>query len=187
MATANAGAWVADALTPELMLPSEALSAQFDQPVDTNADEQAQAAARAIAAVDRQGFKIGNVCFAVSHEHASELVELPSLCRLPNGPRALRGLANLHGNVVPVFSLSDALGGEASASKPMVLVFGRGDMAAGMIIAERPQRMRFTVERQAPAPVAPSAISAYVTAAYVHDGALWYELEYARLFDDLCA
>ena len=46
----------------------------------------------------------------IRFEDGSELTELPDLYRLPNAPGWVRGMANLHGVLIPVFDLAGYLG-----------------------------------------------------------------------------
>ena len=58
----------------------------------------------------RARFRIGNVGVLISSSDSSELTDMPSLYYLPNTPLWLKGMANLHGNLVPVFDLAAYLG-----------------------------------------------------------------------------
>lgn len=60
-----------------------------------------------------QGVRIGAVGLMLSYEDSSELTEVPELYYLPNSPVWVKGLANLHGNLIPVLDVAEYLGIEA--------------------------------------------------------------------------
>ena len=55
-------------------------------------------------------FLVGDRRYALAAEQVAEVIRIPPVARLPRSPRALMGLANLRGSVVPVVSLPTLLG-----------------------------------------------------------------------------
>jgi purine-binding chemotaxis protein CheW len=49
-------------------------------------------------------------CYALRAEDVAEIVRVPAMARVPQSPRALLGIANLRGSVLPVVSLRALLG-----------------------------------------------------------------------------
>lgn len=134
------------------------------------------------------GFHVGDLRFVVSFDDASELSEMISVYRLPNVPSWFRGLANLHGNLVPVFDVAAMIGyrvkTEAGAKEDrMLLVLGHGAMAAGMLVNELPTRIRLESATAIDMPELPVALKDCVPKAYLHGDEVWLELQYQRLFE----
>lgn len=136
----------------------------------------------------RLGFHIGDLRFVVSFDDASELSEMVTAYRLPNVPAWFRGLANLHGNLVPVFDVAAMIGFPVKADKDrMLLVLGHGSMAAGMLVNELPTRIRLESATAIDLPDLPDALKDCVPKAYLHGGDIWLELQYQRLFETAAA
>lgn len=134
------------------------------------------------------GFHVGDLRFVVSFDDASELSEMISVYRLPNVPSWFRGLANLHGNLVPVFDVAAMIGSgvkaEAGAKEDrMLLVLGHGAMAAGMLVNELPTRIRLESATVIDLPELPGALKDCVPKAYLHGDEVWLELQYQRFFE----
>lgn len=141
-----------------------------------------------VGAAQRQGFMLGDVGVMVSYEDGSELTDVPQLYYLPNSPAWFLGMANLHGNMVPVFDLAAYLGVEQNETetpnkkqnidnKRMLLVLAHGADAAGVVVHGIPQRL-YVMQEQAMAPdVAPNLLLPHVSNAYFIDNQVWFDLE----------
>lgn len=141
-----------------------------------------------VGAAQRQGFMLGDVGVMVSYEDGSELTDVPQLYYLPNSPAWFLGMANLHGNMVPVFDLAAYLGVEQNETetpnkkqnidnKRMLLVLAHGADAAGVVVHGIPQRL-YVMQEQAMAPdVAPNLLLPHVSNAYFMDNHVWFDLE----------
>ena len=129
----------------------------------------------------RQGFRLGDVGVMIGYLDGSELTEIPELYFLPNAPASFLGMANLHGNMVPVFDLVAYLGLRRSGSKQdsdrrMLLVLAHGADAAGIVIEDLPQRLSWTSSQQTDVDTAPSMLLPHVRAAALIEGQLWFDL-----------
>jgi twitching motility protein PilI len=134
------------------------------------------------------GFLVGDLRFVVSFDDASELSEMVSVYRLPNVPPWFRGLANLHGNLVPVFDVAAMIGSQTRADKDrMLLVLGHGSMAAGMLVNELPTRIRLESATAIDLPDLPDELKDCVPKAYLHGDEIWLELQYQQLFETTAA
>ncbi|OUD10609.1 hypothetical protein BVC71_03715 [Marivivens niveibacter] len=60
-------------------------------------------------------FVIGQEMFAFSIEKVQEIIRVPNLVRVPMSPVSMLGLANLRGEILPVFDLRGMLGKSGSA------------------------------------------------------------------------
>jgi chemotaxis signal transduction protein len=135
--------------------------------------------------IDLQGFRIGPLRLLARFESTSELSEIPPLYRLPGAPIGLKGMANLHGNAVPVFDLAALFGVRNFATKSAkLLVFGSGNSAAGVIIDALPERKRFLSDDEVEPQSVHAQLKQYCVKAY-NDGAsatdTWVEFN-DRLF-----
>lgn len=137
---------------------------------------------RALSA--RLGFHVGDLRFVVSFDDASELSEMMTVYRLPNVPSWFRGLANLHGNLVPVFDVAAMIGSRVKTGDDrMLLVLGHGAMAAGMLVNELPTRIRLESATAIDLPELPDALKDCVPKAYLQEQEVWLELQYQRFFE----
>jgi twitching motility protein PilI len=137
-------------------------------------------------AIVRQGFRVGHMRLAAPFAVASELVEMPSVYPLPRMPKDLLGLVNLHGRIVPLFDLADLFDTtHLPREKRMVLVFGHGNDAAGIVIDGLPRRLVFSPDDRIPAPALPAAATGAVIATYLQGKDAWFEFDYAQLLDHL--
>lgn len=174
------------------MTPTQALLAgfEFDAP-DSTAVEAAAAqepveSDRLVGTQFRQGFRIGNLNLMIRYEDGSELTEMPEIFRLPNAPGWIRGMANLHGMLIPVFDLTSYLGVERDAlAKPMLLVLQHAGDAAGVVIDGMPERLRWHAEEQIDADSAPPRLAPYVRTACLIGDKLCFDLECKALLDSL--
>jgi purine-binding chemotaxis protein CheW len=77
-------------------------------------------------------FRMGDGLYALPAEEVSEVIRVPAVARLPQGPKSLLGLANLRGSVLPVASLRGLLGREeqeARSSSRAILLDGAAPVA----------------------------------------------------------
>jgi twitching motility protein PilI len=141
---------------------------------------------RPAVTIDRQGFLIGDLQLLVSFETASELAEMQKIYRIPGVSRAILGVANLHGNVMPVFDLHARFGQVRSAtSRQMLLVFGRGEKGAAIVIDGLPRRKRFLPEEAVPLDTIPPVVGEYAAAAWAQTDGVWADFSHEALFDEL--
>ena len=152
----------------------------------------------ALAAGDtqsRQGVRIGDAGIMLAYEDSSELTEVPDLYYLPNAPAWVKGLANLHGNLVPVFDVAQyldvqktgdqAMPGLGGGSKPMLLVLGHGAGAAGVVIDGIPQRLIPTEKQKTDTDTAPALLLPHIRGAYFINEQLWFDLDCSSLLNML--
>lgn len=150
-----------------------------------------------VGAAQRQGFLLGDVGVMVAYEDGSELTDVPHLYYLPNAPTWFLGMANLHGNMIPVFDLAAYLGvsqGNEAAelgekenidSKRMLLVLAHGADAAGVVVHGIPQRLYVMQEQGMTPDVAPNLLLPHVSNAYLIDDKVWFDLEVDSLLATL--
>lgn len=136
------------------------------------------------AAQEWIGFAVANIKFLVPHTQVNEISEMPPVFRLPNTGRWLLGLVNLHGNLVPVFDLASLIGDTCNTkSKTMLLVLGRGDAIAAIVVNGIPNRKRFGISNRTSLPAFPESIHGYISNAYAEEEQVWLELDHVRFFE----
>lgn len=171
------------------VLPGEALARSFVLPEGETVFSQMPAEDRvrlreARQVIKRQGFRIGSLALLTGYDQASELTEMTEVFRVPNTAHWLSGLTNLHGNMVPVFDLAAYLGiPHGTGQKPMMLVWGRGDEAAAIVINGLPVRMELTDANRLELPAVAEALADFVSAGYEQGGEVWLEFEHRRFFE----
>ncbi|RFC36828.1 MAG: Chemotaxis signal transduction protein [Candidatus Nitrotoga sp. SPKER] len=130
------------------------------------------------------GFEVANIKFLVPHAQVNEISEMPPVFRLPNTGRSLFGLVNLHGNLVPVFDLASLINGACNTkSKTMLLVLGRDDAIAAIVVNGIPNRKRFGTSDRTALPAFPESIRDYISNAYAEEKQVWLELDHVRFFE----
>lgn len=132
----------------------------------------------------RYGFHAAGLSFLIREAMHSEVLPMMPVATIPNGPGWLVGMINLHGTLVPVCGLGQVLGhvGEATSAKPMILVLGKGNRAAGFVIDGYP----CAVTQLRPAsqvPDLPDLLSRHVTATFATDDEVWLEFDHAGFLE----
>lgn len=133
--------------------------------------------------IERQAYRIGAAQLVIRFEDASELATLPAIARLPGAPDGVRGLTNLHGNIIPVMDIAGWLGLTHDPHKPpMLLVCGYGEDAVGIIIDGLPDRKKFLPEQIQAADQTHSTLALFTRTRYRDPTGMWIELDERRLF-----
>jgi twitching motility protein PilI len=139
----------------------------------------------------RQGVKVGASGILLPYLEKVEIIELESVCPIPNTPMWFMGMINNRGNLLPVFDLNLLMEIEVEQSSRWLMILGTGGRAAGLCIdtlpaaIDNPQQVGVDqIDTQIGVPV---ALRPYLAGAYSHNGALWMDITYDKLFLDLCA
>ena len=186
----DATAFFIDALPPDepppsggLVAPSVALSVARDCE-----DSGASRSGARVADAAGQGVMVGRLRLFVRFDQASEVADMARLYRLPGTPKWICGLANLHGNLVPVLDLASFFNLTPEAGeKPMLLVLGHGEAAVALIIDGVPERLRFGDSERITAPLVGERMQPYVSGAFMRSSDIWLGLEHERLLGTLAA
>ena len=136
---------------------------------------------------DRQGICVGELGLMINFNDSSELTDIPPIYHLPNTPRWLLGVVNLHGRLIPVFDLLRFLHLDRSADKTTqwLLILGHDADAAGILIDNLPYRLKWTNEKQSDADLAPTLLEAHVRACCMIDDRIWFDLDSTSLLNAL--
>lgn len=164
-------------------LPPEAALAYFEPPLGVHA---AAGQARQEKRV-RYGFRVGQFGLLINPDAGSEVLEMPSIASMPGAPPGFLGLVNLRSNLVPLFELRvllDMAPREPGAST-MVLVFGQGKDAVGVIIEGSPIALA-GLHPLPNSPPLPDALQNHVPGGYLQDETVWLEFDHNSFFDEIC-
>jgi len=173
----------------EWLSPTEALG-RFEPPQGAGLVVAEEAVERV-----RYGFKVGSLSLLVGPQAGSEVGPLAPIAGIPNSPSWLLGMINLRGNLVPVFDLARACGldasrasaepgGEESAAKPMILVFDKGEKAAGVLIDGFPRALT-GLRRAGQLTGLPEPLARHVPAALAAADEVWFEFDHESFFGAL--
>ena len=139
----------------------------------------------------RQGVKVGATGILLPYLGKAEIIELESVCPIPNTPMWFLGMINNRGNLLPVFDLKLFMEMNAEQTPRWLMILGHGGRAAGLCIdtlpvaIENPQQADIdSIDLQTSIP---AALRPHLAGAYLHKGALWMDVVYDGLFLDLCA
>lgn len=137
----------------------------------------------------RHAFSVGGLNLLVGEDAVCEVMDVPPIARIPHTAPWFLGLANLRGEVVPVFDLAQVLGrGTGRKSVDRLLVIERGETAAGVLIEELPALQRFApADRAESAASLPPLLESCVTDCFARDGKEWIEFAHERLFETIAA
>lgn len=152
----------------ELVLPSEALIGSFSLP-SVDDDQYQVKQSGSIATFVVYGLALGNFGLLLPTNMASMIVEdkVP-FCQLPNTPIWLQGMANIDGNIVPVFNLRSMLGIDQTESTELkIVVIGQGEEALAISVENLPIRVRFnSTDRLIGKPPLPKALQPFARDCY---------------------
>ncbi len=84
------------------------------------------------------GFRIAQHHFVVSMDFVREIMKYPSVSQVPGSKEWVRGIANVRGNLLPIFDLQGFLGKVLTPVKreTRVLSIARDKLSAGLIVDE---------------------------------------------------
>lgn len=169
-------------MTTQLTLPSKALSRRFELP-EAEVDSGSKLNIVEAASFRTHAFVVGNIGLLIPSGEVSEVSDALPMCRLPNTPEWLLGVANLRGNMVPVFDLGQLLGVEiADTPNSKLLVVGVKDKAIGIRIHSMPLRVMLDAESKlARIPPLPEALQPFVRAGYSTDR-IWVDWDMEGFF-----
>lgn len=134
----------------------------------------------------RYGFRVSTLGFLIKTGCTSEVLVKPDIWDLPGSSPWLLGLVNLRSNLVPVFDLCHLFGlppREAAAAQ-LVLVFGQGDKAAGLLIDDFPKPL-FDMSFLPGLPQLPADLQAHVRGGYTKGDTVWLEFDHESFFENL--
>lgn len=132
---------------------------------------------------ERQGFMVGNIGLMIDFADGSELTEIPAIYRVPNAPKWLLGLINLHGRIIPVFDLGTFLGFAApqQGKKQKLLVLAHNERSLGVLVDGLPKRLSWHEEQKVADNTAPAKLREHISASCWVNDKLWFDLNTVSL------
>ncbi len=168
----------------DLQSPTQALNA-FDLPSEHLLSQSAEHEDKG-KRFQRQAFFIGDIGLMIAFADGSELTEMPTYYPVPNAPDWLLGLTNLHGVIIPIFDLVRFWDlPENTSGKPMLLVLQQQENAIGVIINGLPRRLTWVESQKVEKNTSPPRLSKHISAAYLINEQLWFDLDSVALTGDL--
>ncbi|RKZ98776.1 MAG: hypothetical protein DRQ43_01040 [Gammaproteobacteria bacterium] len=84
------------------------------------------------------GFRLADHNFVVSMEFVREIMKFPAVSQVPGSKEWVRGIANIRGNLLPIFDLQGFLDNVLTPIKQetRVLSIARDQLTAGLIVDE---------------------------------------------------
>ena len=132
------------------------------------------------------GVRVGSLWCVLPRADVREVITPPPLTRVPGARPWLIGLANVRGNLLPVFDLAVLAGlpAEEDTRSARVLVLNSDQLPAGFMVGEVVGHRQFAVEDQAPHRLqilGGSDFSNWLLGAFERDAQVWQVLSLHRL------
>lgn len=129
---------------------------------------------------NRSGYRMADYCFLTAADVPSEVVISPTIFPVPKAPEWLVGLANVRGNIVPVFDLWKFLRTQAPQREMLtVLVLGQGETAVGLIIDNLPTPVPLNSQPVTTPPPAP-ALQPFIGLGLHAFDCEWWEFDHQK-------
>ena len=133
------------------------------------------------------GFLLDGKRVVASMSEVAEILEVPSVTRLPGVKTWVEGVANVRGRLMPLIDLESFLGGKLTARKTeqRVLAIEIDDVYCGLIVNEVFGMKHFPVDTFSPEPANDNAlIRPYLMGSYISHDATWAVFSPAQLAKD---
>jgi twitching motility protein PilI len=122
------------------------------------------------------GFRLGEAHFVAPLSEVVELLNYPTLTKVPGAKSWVRGIANVRGNLLPIMDLRDYLGWrpvEINKSS-RVLVFEHDSVFAGLLVDEALGLKHFLEEEWRPEwDVQDEDLQPYLRGGFLEDDIAW--------------
>jgi len=135
----------------------------------------------------RYGYRVAGFGFLVGERVLSEVVIAPTIFPVPKAPEWLLGLANVRGNIVPVFDLWKFVRTQMpERDTRTVLVLNLGEAAVGLVIDNLPKPVPLDSQTVRTAPPAP-ALQPFLGRGLHAFGCEWWEFDHQNFLARLSA
>lgn len=133
----------------------------------------------------RYAARVAHIGFLIPTGMTTEIVETLPSYPVPNTAHWFSGLANMRGNILPVFDLRGLFGG-AKGEGGRFLVLDKGERGVAIPIDDLPSPISID-HRIEQLPRLPDSLANHVKAAYLDNKDVWLEVNFPALFEDLGA
>ena len=130
------------------------------------------------------GFKVNGVRLVAAVSDIDEILDFPSITRVPGALPWVRGLANNRGTLLPIFDLSGFIDGTVTdiGRDTRVLSVKHGDIMAGLVVDEVVGLRHFFEEETTDRlPEVSNEMSGFLAGAYRQGNAHWAVFDFERL------
>lgn len=136
------------------------------------------------------GFSVAGFNFIVEQGLYCELLTDLSISALPNAPDHFIGLANVRGNLIPIYQLEPLIEGtKKNASVKTALMFDQPTRGAALVINDKPKPLEMTsllpVENKSAVEALPPFLREAIIKTYNIDDQVWHSLKHTTLFQYL--
>lgn len=121
------------------------------------------------------GFRVGDVYAVAPLDEVEEMSPIPAMTRVPGGQDWVLGLANVRGNLVPVFDLPGFLAGEnlIPDKQTRLLIFRQQGIHAGILVNQSIGLRHFDLATRVSHVQAEEMLTPFVSAGFTHEGRVW--------------
>lgn len=137
----------------------------------------------------RYGYQTGGMRYLVPKGAISELIQGIKIYHLPNAPKWVCGLINLHGNVIPVIDIVSMTGNEIShLSKSNILAIKNNESTIGVLIDGLPEAITKNDDYDKynnSINQLPVQIRKFTVEGLLFNGNVWFELDIFSLLREL--
>ena len=135
----------------------------------------------------RYGFRFENVGFLIGEGILSEIISDYTIYPMPNCSSWLTGLANVRGNLVPVYDLRELFGLSDNDKKyNHLLIIDQGSDSIGFLVEELPQALDISQwKSSAHRPKFSVSISEFINTTYLIDAVAWIDFDHKRFFKSI--
>jgi chemotaxis signal transduction protein len=129
------------------------------------------------------GVKCGELYFLVNEGILGEVVDTPTICKIPQTSDTLLGMCSLRGNIIPIFNLHKILKIDPIPKMARVLVLGESTHRIGFAIEQLPVKVLINPEeRVSRMPPLPDVILPFVRNCFFRDS-LWIDWDIFSFFN----
>ena len=122
------------------------------------------------------GFSVGGLNLVSDLDEVDEILDYPTMTRVPGAHNWVRGLANIRGTLLPILDLSGLIDDRVSqpSRSTRVLVVHEGDLSAGLVVDEVVgMRHFFDEDFTRELPDASDSMRGFLKGAYRQGDNLW--------------
>jgi len=133
------------------------------------------------------GFRLGDVHLLSAMGEVREILEYPSLTRVPGAQEWVRGIANVRGNLLTIVDMNGFFFGKPTTirNRTRVLELRHGGLAAGLVVDEVfGMRHFFDEDKTNDKPLTEEALMALMNGGYRQGDRIWGELNMYKLAED---
>jgi len=130
-------------------------------------------------------FDLGEESYAVKLLSVREVITVPEMTPLPNGPSYFNGIMNLRGQIISVVDLRKKLNIKKSdASEEAVVIIDIDGISIGMVVDTINKVLSFALEELVEIPEVRSQVNAkYIQGVYRNESKLTLLLDVESIFD----